>query len=103
MVSVFCAVFSHEKRDARTIPLDINDLFRPSSFITLLSVAAISKGFFGFASCAALPHISGIQVVFDATTGIPDAIASISGRPKPSKKVQKNKISAFFKYLTYSS
>ena len=45
---------------------------------------AMSKTFSGFTSMAAPPTTSGRELTCDAITGVPEAIASSGGRPKPS-------------------
>ena len=45
---------------------------------------AISKTFSGFTITAASPTTSGNELTFEVTTGVPHAIASSGGRPKPS-------------------
>ena len=45
---------------------------------------AISNTFSGFTSMAASPTTSGSELTLDVTTGVPHAMASSGGRPKPS-------------------
>ena len=55
-----------------------------SSRSTRAIASAIAPAFIGSMSSAASPTTSGSDDTFDVMTGVPAAIASSGGRPKPS-------------------
>src|SRR5271169_3351633 len=78
------AVLAHENSAARVRPLCRNCCRNVLSF-TICSIAlAICSTEVGSTSRAASPATSGIAVAFAVTTGVPQAIASNTGRPNPS-------------------
>src|SRR5207253_10657936 len=56
----------------------------PFPYTTLFRSSAIASGLYGSTRTAALPATSGSDDTFDVTTGVPLAIASSGGSPKPS-------------------
>ena len=71
----------HVKPDARSIPAGTSSSRRASASAIPWAIASTSSG---STRTAAPPATSSIAVPDDVTTGVPDAIASSTGRPKPS-------------------
>ena len=67
------------------IPSSIRLALRFSSRYKLIICVAMASGSFGLAYNALLPPVSGMAEVFAVITGTPHCIASIIGKPKPSK------------------
>jgi len=78
-------IFFQENCNARAKPFSINSAWR-SAFLKRASIlSAISCGLSGSKNIAfSSPHTSGIDDLFEATTGVPHFMDSSGGKPKPS-------------------
>ncbi len=70
--------------EARSRPAGISRSRRPSSVAAIASASARPAPSSGSTSSAAPPQVSGSAARLAATTGTPLAMASSTGRPKPS-------------------
>ena len=87
IASNFCtllAVLLQEKVEARLTPFVISRERKRESAVIFSIARDICSVDRGSTSNAASAAISGIAVMLDVTTGIPQAIASKTGRPNPS-------------------
>ena len=82
--TVRSTIASHLNWLAWMRPAAPNAVRSAESFNSRVTCSAISRGFAGSTMIAALPATSGRDETFDVTTGAPQAIASRTGRPKPS-------------------
>ena len=83
---VLLAVFCQLNLEIFLVPRSINLSFNSRSVKILEIDPAMSLTLSGWTNIPPLPTISGKEETLETTVGVPQAIASKGGNPKPSKK-----------------